>query len=50
VRRRGARITWLHPGENRPASGAIEHALPMIDRFVRLNSLRDLAAAADLLA
>ena len=50
VRRRSARITWLHPGENRPASAAIQHALPMIERFVRLNSLRDLGAAADLLA
>jgi uncharacterized protein with von Willebrand factor type A (vWA) domain len=49
VRRRGARITWFHPGESRPASGAIQVALPMIDRFVRLNSLRDLAQAAEVL-
>jgi uncharacterized protein with von Willebrand factor type A (vWA) domain len=49
VRRRGARVTWFHPGENRPASGAIQAALPLIDRFVRLNCLRDLAQAADVL-
>ena len=49
VRRRGARITWFHPAEQRPASQAMQGALPMIARFVRLNSLRDLAQAADLL-
>jgi uncharacterized protein len=47
VRAHGARITWLHPGANRPASSAIQPALPLIDHFVRLNSLRDLASAAD---
>ena len=49
VRRRGARITWFHPSEHRPASSAMQIALPMIDRFVRLNSLRDLASAAELI-
>jgi uncharacterized protein with von Willebrand factor type A (vWA) domain len=49
VRGRGARITWFHPGANPPASGAIQQARPLIERFVRLNSLRDLAQAADLL-
>jgi uncharacterized protein with von Willebrand factor type A (vWA) domain len=49
VRGRGARITWFHPGELRPASAAICQATPMIDRFVRLNRLRDLAAACELL-
>jgi uncharacterized protein with von Willebrand factor type A (vWA) domain len=49
VRRRGARITWFHPSEQRPASGAMQQAASMVDRYVRLNSLRDLAAAADLL-
>jgi uncharacterized protein len=49
VRSRGARITWWHPGEQRPASGAMQQALPFIERFIRLNSLRDLAQAADLL-
>jgi uncharacterized protein len=47
VRRRGARITWFHPAGQPPASGAMRLASPMIGRFVRLNSLRDLAAAAD---
>ncbi len=45
VRGRGARITWWHPSPQRPASAAIQGALPLIDRFVRLASLRDLAQA-----
>jgi uncharacterized protein len=49
VRARGASITWFHPGPNPPASASIERALPSIARFVRLNSLRDLALAADVL-
>ena len=49
VRRRGARVTWFHPSPQRPASSAVQGALPLIDRFVRLNSLRDLARAADVL-
>ncbi|MDP1647113.1 MAG: VWA domain-containing protein [Rubrivivax sp.] len=49
VRARGARVTWFHPSENRPASAAIQAAVPLIERFVRLNCLRDLALAADLL-
>jgi uncharacterized protein with von Willebrand factor type A (vWA) domain len=49
VRRRGARVTWFHPSPQRPASAAVQGALPLIDRFVRLNSLRDLAHAADVL-
>jgi uncharacterized protein with von Willebrand factor type A (vWA) domain len=49
VRGHGARITWFHPGVNRPASAAIQPALPLIERFVRLNSLRDLAQAATFL-
>jgi uncharacterized protein with von Willebrand factor type A (vWA) domain len=47
VRARGARITWFHPAEQRPASQAMQAAAPMIERFVRLNSLRDLAQAAE---
>ncbi len=47
VRRRGARITWFHPADQRPASQAVQAALPLVQRFVRLNSLRDLAQAAD---
>ena len=46
VRGRGARITWFHPSPNVPASAAMQEARPLIDRFVRLNSLRDLALAA----
>ena len=49
VRGRGARITWFHPSPNVPASAAMQNARPLIDRFVRLNSLRDLALAAALL-
>ena len=49
VRRRGARITWFHPTDQRPASQAVHHALPLVQRFVRLNSLRDLAQAAEYL-
>jgi uncharacterized protein with von Willebrand factor type A (vWA) domain len=49
VRARGARITWFHPGARRPASAAMQAALPLIERFVQLDSLRDLAQAAALL-
>ncbi len=49
LRGRGARVSWWHPGERRPASGAVTAALPLIERFIRLNSLRDLAQAAALL-
>ena len=45
IRARGARITWFHPSPQPPASEAITAARPLIGRFVRLNSLRDLAAA-----
>ena len=47
VRGRGARITWFHPAEQRPQSAAMQAAMQsapgMVQRFVRLNSLRDLA-------
>jgi uncharacterized protein with von Willebrand factor type A (vWA) domain len=49
VRGHGARITWFHPSPQAPASAAMQAARPLIERFVRLNSLRDLAAAADVL-
>jgi uncharacterized protein with von Willebrand factor type A (vWA) domain len=49
VRGRGARIMWFHPSPNPPVSAAVRQALPAIDCFVRLNSLRDLALAADVL-
>ena len=46
VRSRGARITWLHPGEQPPASAAMRPCHGLVERFIRLNSLSDLAAAA----
>ncbi|MFM1988643.1 MAG: hypothetical protein RJA99_1600 [Pseudomonadota bacterium] len=49
VRARGASLTWFHPSARPPASAAIEAARPSIGRFVRLDSLRDLAAAAAVL-
>ncbi len=49
VRGRGARITWFHPGPQTPASGALQAALPLVDRFIRLNSLSDLAQAGNAL-
>lgn len=49
VRSRGARITWFHPTALPPASQAMQPCTGMIERFVRLNSLRDLAQAADVL-
>jgi uncharacterized protein len=49
VRRHGARITWFHPSAQPPASEALREARPLIDRFVRLNSLRDLMQAAEIL-
>ena len=49
VRRHGARITWFHPSAQPPASEALREARPLIDRLVRLNSLRDLAQAAEVL-
>lgn len=50
VRGRGARITWFHPSELPPASGAMQNVAAhpgLVDRFLRLNSLRDLAAVAE---
>lgn len=49
VRRHGAAVTWFHPSEAPPASECMRQARPMIDRFLRLNSLRDLAQAANAL-
>ena len=49
VRGRGARITWFHPTELPPASAAMQACDGLIERFVRLNSLRDLALAVPLL-
>ncbi len=49
LRRRGARITWFHPGDAPPASGAMQRAAPQVQRFVRLSRLGDLARAAELI-
>jgi len=49
VRARGARLSWFHPGATVPASAAMVPCRPLIDRFVPLSSLRDLALAADVL-
>ncbi|MDH5339252.1 MAG: VWA domain-containing protein [Rubrivivax sp.] len=46
VRSRGARIVWFHPAPAPPASGAMQRAAPQVSRFLRLNSLGDLAQAA----
>lgn len=50
VRARGSRITWFHPTAMPPASQAMQPCTPLIERFVRLNTLRDLAQAADVLS
>ena len=50
VRGRGARITWFHPAEQAPASQAMQAVAThggLVERFFRLNSLRDLAAVAE---
>ncbi len=47
--RRRARITWFHPAPLPPASSCMATAAPLVARFVRLASLRDLAQAATLL-
>lgn len=50
VRARGARITWFHPAERPPASQAMQGVVDqgnLVERFLRLNSLRDLAAVAE---
>jgi uncharacterized protein len=49
VRGRGARITWFHPTVQPPASEAVARGRSLIERFVPLASLRDLARAADVL-
>ncbi len=49
LRRQGTRIHWFHPGEQPPASRAmkaVRERAGLVERFVRLNSLRDLAEVA----
>ncbi|MDP4608785.1 MAG: VWA domain-containing protein [Burkholderiaceae bacterium] len=45
VRARGARITWFHPTRQVPGAMALQRARGLIERFVPLASLADLAAA-----
>lgn len=50
VRGRGARIDWFHPSESVPASQAmvaVQAQGGLVERFHRLNSLKDLAQVAD---
>ena len=49
VRARGARISWFHPTRQVPAAGALQKARGLIERFVPLASLADLAAARTVL-
>jgi uncharacterized protein with von Willebrand factor type A (vWA) domain len=46
LRARGATVTWFHPSPQPPASAAMRAARPLVQRFVRLATLRDLATAA----
>jgi uncharacterized protein with von Willebrand factor type A (vWA) domain len=49
VRARGARITWFHPSAQAPASQAMQTVAAqrgLVERYLRLNSLRDLADLA----
>jgi uncharacterized protein with von Willebrand factor type A (vWA) domain len=50
VRGRGTRIDWFHPSESVPASQAmvaVQAQGGLVERFHRLNSLKDLAQVAD---
>lgn len=49
VRARGARITWFHPTRQRPSATALQRSRSLIDRFIPLASLADLAAARHVL-
>ncbi|MDY0747279.1 VWA domain-containing protein [Paucibacter sp. R3-3] len=49
LRRRGARITWFHPTAAAPASAAVQGCAGLIESFVPLSSLRDLARAEALI-
>lgn len=49
VRARGARITWFHPTVKPPTSEAMQPCHALIERFIPLATLRDLANAAALL-
>jgi uncharacterized protein with von Willebrand factor type A (vWA) domain len=49
VRGRGGRITWFHPNPTQPASAAMQACDGLIETFVPLHRLRDLALALPLL-
>jgi uncharacterized protein with von Willebrand factor type A (vWA) domain len=49
VRGRGGRITWFHPNPATPASAAMQACDGLIERFIPLHRLRDLALALPLL-
>lgn len=49
LRGHGARITWFHPTRQPPSSLALAQARTLIDRFIPLASLGDLARARPLL-
>lgn len=49
VRGRGARITWFHPNPSKPASAAMQACDGLVERFIPLHRLRDLALALPLL-
>lgn len=49
VRGRGGRITWFYPNPQPPASAAVQACRGLVERFIALHRLRDLAQAAPLL-
>jgi uncharacterized protein with von Willebrand factor type A (vWA) domain len=52
VRARGARITWFHPSQHPPASASMQCVAArgdLVERFLRLNSLDDLASLGSML-
>ncbi|MEI7786206.1 MAG: VWA domain-containing protein [Betaproteobacteria bacterium] len=49
LRGHGARITWFHPTRQPPSSLALAQARTLIDRFIPLANLADLARARPLL-
>jgi uncharacterized protein with von Willebrand factor type A (vWA) domain len=49
LRAGGAKIAWLHPTTQPPASQAVQGARDAVERFVRLATLRDLEHAASVL-
>jgi uncharacterized protein with von Willebrand factor type A (vWA) domain len=50
VRRRGARVCWLHPTVQAPQSAAMLLAAPFVTRFMPAHNLASLSRLAELLA